>query len=1198
MSVSRSPALHFHAIAKPSRQLAALVCATVLLAPIQLRAQVLNFKTYAGIDGLPQPQILAMHQDRSGYLWFGTYAGLSRFNGKSFTTQTTKNGLGGNIISAITEDTTGALIVGTGGGGVCFSAMGKWRCVDAVTGSPKSHVNDILVTGTDILVATDAGIARIRPERDRASEMESDVPASPSSRLVRDATGDIWAATKNGLLVLKGGRFIADTIAALRSVPITALLPTPRGLLVGTDKALFLRTTNGAQRLTLPDTNAVLPTDAAIDSTGIVWVSTRNGVLRYDGERFTRLTRANGLVIDNVNCVTVDREGLVWFGTDNGASKLVPGPFELHTEAEGLPNSFVRGIVADQKGTMWFATRAGVAVREGTGFRTVDLGRKLSDPRFYSLAPTSNGGMLMGTHHGMLEYRNGRSRWYGVADGLPGEFVASLLADSAGVWIGTDAGLARWVNGTVRPITNPALPKSMVIMSMAKDARGRLWLGLWSGGVVILDGDSVTRLSKSDGLTDETIWSLKRDKNGAMWVGSNGDGAFRVSGTGIQRLDSRHGLVNDFVWQVLPDSHGDAWLYTSAGLDRYSAGRLRHYARGDGLIDPEGAATAAWEEPNGDLWFGSGSGVTRYSRALEVSNVRAPSVYVERILSDGREIDTSNARIKFGAGVLQVQFASPSFRDEAATRFRYRLVGTTDAWSEPTSESNIRYAGLNPGSYTFEVMAVGATGLLSAAPAHLSFSILPAFWQHWLFRTLAALLLVGMVATVPVLRNRRLEAERRRLEDLVAQHTGTLKERNVQLEREISEREAAVQARERIEERLRQAQKLEAVGRLAGGIAHDFNNLLTSVVGHAELIGDELGAQHPLRPDLDEIRRSAARGASLVSQLLAFSRQQMVKRSVLDLNAVVADSTRMLERMLGDDITLDVTLDPQLGCIRGDKSQIDQILVNLALNARDALTHGGTLTISTTNVDVAEPLTEDSTGDMLSGPCVLLRVSDNGDGMHTSVRSRVFEPFFTTKEVGKGTGLGLSTVYGIVKQNDGHIMVDSAQGVGTAFAIYLPRVTTGEAPEVVEATATECAVPRKSGGEVVLVVEDEEIVRALVCRVLGRQGYVVLDAPDGAAAIEIAARYDGRIHLLVTDMIMPGLSGKDVAGRITETRADMRVLFMSGHTRDVLGSRGMLDADTDLLPKPFGPAEIAERVRASLASPHQTTADWGELALR
>jgi signal transduction histidine kinase/CheY-like chemotaxis protein/streptogramin lyase len=1165
--------------------LKALACVAVLTVPSQLDAQVLNFKTYAGVDGLLQPQVLAMHQDRSGYLWFGTYGGLSRFNGKAFFTQTTKNGLGSNAITAITEDESGSLIVGTGGGGICFSTAKSWRCLNAVTGSPHSHVNDLLVVGAVVWVASDAGVARIGSDKTIVTDVPSDVPASGAARLARDSQGVIWAATRTGLLVFQNDRFVADTVAALRAVPITAVLPTPHGLLVGTERALFLRTASGVRRLAVPGTSAVSVTDAAIDSTGIIWVSTRNGVLRYDGERFTRLTVANGLVLDNVNRVTVDREGLVWFGTDNGASKLVPGPFALHTAAEGLPNPFVRAIVADDHGELWFGTRDGIAVREGMGFRAVDLGATLADPRIYALAPTANGGMLIGTPKGLVEFRRGRARAYGVANGLPGEFVASLLADTGGVWVGTDAGLARWVNGTVRPIVHRRMPPNLRIISMAKDARGRLWLGLRSGGVVIWDGVSATRLNKSNGLTDESIWSLQRDRDGAMWVGSNGEGAFLVTASGITRVDSHHGLVNDFVWQVLPDSHGDVWLYTTTGLDRYTAGRLRHYGRGDGLLDLEGAASAAWEESNGDLWFGSASGVTRYSRVLDVANVRAPSVNVERVLSDGREIDTTNARIKSGDGVLQVMYASPSFRDEATTRFRYRLVGTREAWSEPTSESSIRYAGLKPGAYTFEVMAMDATGMLSTTPARLSFAILPAFWQHWLFRSLVALLLAGVVAAVPVLRNRRLEAERRRLENLVAQHTGTLKERNGQLEREIAEREAAVQARERVEEKLRHAQKLEAVGRLAGGIAHDFNNLLTSVVGHAELIGYELGANHPLHPDLDEIRRAADRGASLVSQLLAFSRQQMVKRSVLDLNAIVADSTRMLQRMLGADITLDVALDPSLGCIRGDKSQIDQILVNLALNARDALTHGGTLTISTMNVDTAEPMTEDGTGDTVSGPCVLLRVSDNGEGMQASVRNRVFEPFFTTKEVGKGTGLGLSTVYGIVKQNDGHIVVDSTPGVGTTFSIYLPCVTTGEVPEVPETSAPVVTAPSELRADVVLVVEDEETVRVLVRRVLEGAGLVVLEASDGASAIAIAASHRGTIHLLLSDMIMPGLSGKEVAAAITPSRPDMRVLFMSGHTRDVLGSRGMVDADTDLLQKPFGPAELAERVRASLASP-------------
>ena len=1196
MSICRSLALQRRARTNVYPVLKTLSCAAVLLAPIQLGAQVLNFKTYAAEAGLQQSQVLAMHQDRSGYIWFGTYGGLSRFDGRTFSTQTTKDGLGSNTITAIAEDPSGALIVGTDGGGTCFSTQKRWRCLNVVTGSTHSRINDILVVGAEVLIASDGGVARIGGDRTRVSPVPSDMPANGAARLARDARGTIWAGTKTGLRVLQNDRLVADTVAALRSVPITALLPTPRGLLVGTEKALFLRTTDGAHRLTLPGTGDVPITDAAIDSTGIVWVTTRDGVFRYDGQRFTRLTQANGLVLDNVNRVTIDREGLVWFGTDNGASKLVPGPFALYTSAEGLPSPFVRAIVADRRGVLWFGTRNGVALRDSTRFRAVDLGLPLTDPRVYALAPTADGGMLIGTPHGLLEFRRGRSRAYHAADGVPNEFVGSLLADTGGVWVGTDAGLARWVNGSVHPIRHRTLPSTMRIVSMAKDARGRLWLGLRSGGVVIWDGVSAARLNKSNGLTDETIWDVRPDKDGRMWVGSNGEGAFLVSPAGITRLDSHHGLVNDFVWQVLPDSHRDVWLYTTTGLDRYTGGHVRHYGRGDGLLDLEGAATAAWEDATtGDLWFGSATGVTRYSRSLDVTNARPPSVIIERMLSDGQEIDTSNARLKSGSGVLQMMFASPSFRDEATTRFRFRLVGASDKWSEPTSESTIRYAGLKPGSYTFEVMAVDATGLVSAKPARLTFAMLPAFWQHWLFRSLVALLVMGVVAAVPVLRNRSLVAERRRLEDLLAQHTGTLKERNAQLEREISEREAAVQARERIEEKLRHAQKLEAVGRLAGGIAHDFNNLLTSVVGHAELIGYELGAQHPSYPDLAEIRRAADRGASLVSQLLAFSRQQVVKRTVLDLNAIVTDDTRMLQRMLGADITLDVALAPDLGRIRGDKSQIDQILMNLALNARDALTRGGTLTISTANVEASQPLTEEETGDTVSGPCVLLRVSDNGEGMHASVRKRVFEPFFTTKDVGKGTGLGLSTVYGIVKQNDGHIAVESVRGLGTSFAIYLPRVTTDEVPESAGTSMPEVSAPADVRADAVLVVEDEASVRALVRRVLEGAGYRVLEAPDGASALAIVASHEGPIHLLLTDMIMPGVSGQEVAAAARALRPDLRVIFMSGHTRDVLGSRGMVDAQTDLLQKPFGPAELAQRVGASLAAArHQDGSQVGK----
>jgi signal transduction histidine kinase/CheY-like chemotaxis protein len=566
---------------------------------------------------------------------------------------------------------------------------------------------------------------------------------------------------------------------------------------------------------------------------------------------------------------------------------------------------------------------------------------------------------------------------------------------------------------------------------------------------------------------------------------------------------------------------------------------------------------------------------------LEVSNPVPPPIYIEQVTSDGRSIDPASARIAHGEGVVQFRFASPSFRDESAVRFRYRLVGAGDAWSEPTAETSIGYASLAPGRYRFEVDALNDHGVPSLRPATQTLTVLPAFWQRTWFRVLALASLVGLLAAVPLLRNWRLEAERRRLEGVIAEHTHELKEKNGRLEREIAEREAAEAARMRLEAQLRQAQKMEAVGKLAGGIAHDFNNLLTSVVGHTDLITSELGETHPLQPELSEIRRAADRAASLVTQLLAFSRQQLIKRRVLELNAVVAESSRMIRRLIGSDIDLVLSLDADGGWVRADQSQLDQILINLAVNARDAMPSGGRLTIGTADIDLTEPLHEDEHGEALEGPCVLLTVSDTGHGMDAVTRNRVFEPFFTTKEVGKGTGLGLSTVYGAVKQNGGHVHVDSEPGHGTTFRIYLPRASK---PAACPPTVTPPPQPVSGDDRVVLVVEDEAAVRRLVCRTLRRYGYRILEAADGPSALAISAQHPEPIHLLLSDMVMPGMNGRDVAERITALRRETSVLFMSGHTRDALGSRGMLDEGTDLIEKPFAPVDLARRVRAALAS--------------
>lgn len=394
------------------------------------------------------------------------------------------------------------------------------------------------------------------------------------------------------------------------------------------------------------------------------------------------------------------------------------------------------------------------------------------------------------------------------------------------------------------------------------------------------------------------------------------------------------------------------------------------------------------------------------------------------------------------------------------------------------------------------------------------------------------------------------------------------------------EKAMALNALRQSEEQLLQSQRLEAVGQLAGGIAHDFNNLLTVITGYSDLELGTMSEDDARRPRIQEISKAAERAASLTRQLLAFSRKQVLQPKVFDLNSIVAEMEKMLRRMIGEDIKVRTVLDPALGNVKADPGQMEQVIVNLVVNSRDAMPSGGQLTIETANVQLDEAFARNHVS-VAPGNYVLLAVTDTGTGMDEETQRRVFEPFFTTKALDKGTGLGLSTVYGIVKQSGGSIWVYSEPGKGTSVKVYLPRVTE-------RAEGLKPALPTENparGSETILLVEDAKMVRDLAIDILESSGYKVLEAANGRDALKVSGESNGPIHFLLTDVVMPGMSGRELANRLVALHPEMRVLYMSGYTEDTIVHHGVLEEGINFIEKPFTPEGLAHKVREVLDAP-------------
>lgn len=746
-------------------------------------AERLNFSFYTNIEGLPQRQVLAITRDEQGYLWVGTYGGLSRFNGRSFFTLRTHHGLSSNGIQDIEALPGGRLWVGTSGGGVCLvEGLKATRCFHAPATLTSEDALDLEKDSDgSVWVGGFDGVTHLFPDGSSQRFLDADGKTLRNVWSIKRVGARLVVGFAGGLAEIRGQR------ARLLPVDIPeggvrALLVTPRWLYIGCERGLFRLPSSLEMGRVEPLTTGVAVQDLT-GSENNVWAATRSGLVHWDGRALRRITPENGLPTEVVHRVFLDHEGVLWLGTEEGLGKLVPGPFLTLTTTDGLPHNFVRAIAEDNRGRILAGTRNGLAVSEEntaqTRFRSLFTGR-----RVYAILPHPNGDLWVATNGGTVHMRSDRIvRTWTEKDGLPDRSTFALAYDPVAdeLWVGTWSGTACLKQERLMPL--PPQLASARPLSMHVDRHGRLWIGLRDGKVMVHERHGQTRvLGAAEGLSDQVVWSIASDSQG-VWLGTNGDGAFHVTDNGTTRWDTTRGLVDDFVWQVLPDRQGRVWFFTSQGLDRLEAGKIRHFGAHDGLPDLEGSANACFQDSRGDLWFGTGSGLVCYDLQAEGKALAPPQVMLEAasfgegvLLQPGMQLPSTHGRVVFSV-------VSLTLRNEKALRYSYRLLPAQPSWSPPQTQGEIAFAALGPGSYRFEAVALDGDGQRSELPAIFEFSVARPWWQK--LHSLLGLVFLAAGLTVAYTRWRlaRVQARAQQLELLVQERTRELAEKAHQLAR-------------------------------------------------------------------------------------------------------------------------------------------------------------------------------------------------------------------------------------------------------------------------------------------------------------------------------------------------------------------------------------------------------------------------------
>ncbi len=998
----------------------------------------------------------------------------------------------------------------------------------------------------------------------------------------------IWAATDGGGLVRFRRRTVAmfDESSGLNhSVVDTVIEEEPGKLLVGSYGGGLQRFDETAMQFgdVLPATGSSLtPTMLVLsllrDSRGVVWAGTYgSGLFRIQSGRSERVAEtATGPWI--INALFLDSRRTLWAGYQRGLASYADGKLTLHNAEPGAPGREIVAIAQDAKGDLWAGGVEGLFhLHEGRFEKFAPPGIRDYAPVNALYADAAGSLWIAITGRGLDRLNGAAFTAYGPEQGLTASRIVTIIEDDQSrLWLGTQhqglLGISRapldalaagqhaqisavWLTRDEGLETNQI--RAGFQPASCKSTDGRLWFATLKG-LAMVDPRQAWLLPSSAPVRIEEVTIGNRPVPLEQLAG----------GSLIVPPGSRH-LQIVFTQPNFSDAERSRFQYRMEGLEgnwvdapaRSAAFDLSHgtytfrvrAGHGGGSWSAESAALRLevrpffWET----LWF-------RLAAVLSIIGITALAVYgfqshklkrkseqLEREQALRRDIERMQVGLKVSEERFAKAFSSSPFPMTITTMDEGRFVDVNERFLERTGFTREEVIGqrredldlwIDPGEAVRFADAIRANKKVRNFEAHLKAA---EGQSAWYLLSTEIIELDGQ----PCL--------------LVASDDVT--------------------ERRRLEEQLHQAQKLESIGRLAGGVAHDFNNLLTVINGYSDLVLGRLDSADPNWSRVDQIRKAGIRAAELTGQLLAFSRKQVIKPVAVDLNLLIRETEPMLRRLLPETIEIVLHLNPSRVPVVADTGQLHQVLINLAANARDAMTQGGTLAVSTELAEVDER----SAGlhdNLPPGSYVLLSVKDDGAGMSEDVRKHVFEPFFTTKKKGAGTGLGLATVYGIVRQNGGWISVQSEPGEGARFDIFFPRVEARP-----ETPATRAVPPAaRRGRETILVVEDQANVRELACEVLGSYGYTVLQASHGAEALQIAAGHNGPIQLMLTDVVMPGMTGKELAARMKPLRPETKVLFMSGYNENIIAREGIIDSEIFFIAKPLSPDALAAKVREIL----------------